>query len=417
MEKFTHKKIESLTGKKVRYHITEGNGFCLRVSPAETKTWFYRYKHDGKEKWLTLGHFPAMGVAEARNLFNELWSKRQNGENPEECLKQESDSHTDTTVAQLVNEWYSGYIEKHRVHPQQIKQIIDADIIPLLGDKKLGKLKTKEITLALDKIVNRGSPIHANKVLAALKQAFNYGTSRGDMLVNPAANIRARDIGGLEKARDRFLTLEEIKGLWHFLDSDKNHISVQIKNSLKIILLTGVRTGELRVAKWSEFDFDKSLWTIPAVNTKTGVTLRVHLTPFMKTLLLELKENNCSSYVIGSLDGLSCISDKAIPKAAMRIQDRLNIPQWTPHDLRRTFATQLGETLNVDPVVIEKCLGHKMPKIMATYNKNEMLPQRKEALERWSYFIKDLIFGNNYNINKLSSKKIIPELIRHIEIN
>lgn len=410
MEKFTHKKIASLTAKKGRYHITEGNGFCLRVSPAETKTWFYRYKHNGKEKWLTLGRFPAMGVAEARNLFNELWNKRQNGENPEEYLKQEPESQIDTTVEQLVTEWYSGYIEKHRAHPQQIKQIIYADIIPLLGDKKLAKLKTKEITLALDKIVNRGSPIHANKVLAALKQAFNYGESRGDMLSNPAANIRARDIGGLEKARERYLTLEEIKELWHFLDSDKNHISVQIKNSLKIILLTGVRGGELRVAKWSEFDFDKSLWTIPAVNTKTGTILRVHLTPFMKALLLELKKNNSSEYVISGLNGLSCLSDKAIPKAVNRIQERLNIPQWTPHDLRRTFATQLGETLNIDPVVIEKCLGHKMPKIMATYNKNEMLPQRKEALEKWADFVDKLILEpHNKDYTTVTIKDVINE--------
>ena len=75
-----------------------------------------------------------------------------------------------------------------------------------------------------------------------------------------------------------------------------------------------------------------------------------------------------------------------------RIQERLGIEQWTPHDLRRTFATQLGESLQIDPVVVEKCLGHKMPKIMATYNKNEMLPQRKEALDRWGKLIETLVF-------------------------
>jgi integrase len=75
----------------------------------------------------------------------------------------------------------------------------------------------------------------------------------------------------------------------------------------------------------------------------------------------------------------------------MRIQTRVGIPQWTAHDLRRTFATQLGETLNVDPVVIEKCLGHKMPKIMATYNKNEMLLQRKDALEQWAQCIENIL--------------------------
>jgi len=67
------------------------------------------------------------------------------------------------------------------------------------------------------------------------------------------------------------------------------------------------------------------------------------------------------------------------------------VPEWTAHDLRRTFATQLGEALNVDPVVVEKCLGHKMPRIMAEYNKNEMLPQRKDALEKWSQKIEEMI--------------------------
>ncbi len=387
MEKFTHKKIEGLTAKKGRYHITEGNGFCLRVSPTGNKTWFYRYKLNGKDKWLTIGRFPIMGIAEARSFFNELWNIKQSGGDPETELNQPSSTEDHATVEQLINEWYSGYIIKHRAHPQQIKQLIDADIIPLLGSKQLHTLKTKEITLALDKIVNRGAPVHANKVLAALKQAFNYGVSRGDMLLNPAMNIRARDIGGIEKARDRYLKLDEIKALWLFLDSEKNHISTQIKNALKIILLTGVRTGELRASKWSEFDFENSLWTIPAEHTKTDIVMRIHLTALTKSLLLELKEKTSSEYVICGFDETSCITDKAIPRAVKRIQQRLGIPQWTAHDLRRTFATQLGETLNIDPVVIEKCLGHKMPKIMATYNKNEMLPQRRDALERWSNFI------------------------------
>lgn len=85
------------------------------------------------------------------------------------------------------------------------------------------------------------------------------------------------------------------------------------------------------------------------------------------------------------------LDKNALPRAISRIQDKVGIPDWTAHDLRRTFATQLGETLDVDAVVIEKCLGHKMPRIMATYNKNEILPQRKEALERWALLIQNLI--------------------------
>lgn len=107
----------------------------------------------------------------------------------------------------------------------------------------------------------------------------------------------------------------------------------------------------------------------------------------------ELQAHNDSEYVITGADGQSILSDRAIPRAVIRIQSRVGLPHWTAHDLRRTFATQLGEALHVDPV-IEKYLEHKMPKIMATYNKNEMLPQRKEALKRWSQHIELLSHDN-----------------------
>ncbi len=106
---------------------------------------------------------------------------------------------------------------------------------------------------------------------------------------------------------------------------------------------------------------------------------------------MELKKAGNSHYVLSGVKANMPLTENALPRAIKRIEERLGIPSWTAHDLRRTFATQLGEALNVEPVVIEKCLGHKMPRIMATYNKNEMLPQRKEALERWAQFVDELL--------------------------
>jgi integrase len=390
MEKFTHNKILGLLPKERRYLINEGNGFCLRISPQGTKTWFYRYKFNGKEKWLTIGHFPAMGVAEARKCFNEYWEMRSSGQDPEK-ISFERQIQKSNTLQTLVTEWYNNYIIKHRKQPQQIKQQIDADIIPLLGNLELNKLQTLDITRALDTIVKRGAPVHANKVLSTLKQVFNYAVNRGELLTNPAAQLRSRDIGGVEKPKERYLTLDELKTLWLFLESDQHGLSLSITQAIKIIILTGVRTAEIRLATWSEFDFDQSLWIIPSAHTKTAMIMKIHLTPQTKSILQTLREISFSEYVLTGNDTSSPLSEKAISKAVSRIQERVGIPYWTAHDLRRTFATQLGETLHVDPVVIEKCLGHKMPKIMATYNKNEMLPQRKEALEQWGQYIQRLI--------------------------
>jgi len=389
MNQFTDTFIKRLKPQEKRDEKFEGGGFGILIYPAGTKTWIYRYKIDNKKEYIILGHYPDMSLADARKCFTELREKRRSGINPKEYT-QEQEERELYTVESLITEWYSSYIEKHRAQPKQIKQLIDADIIPLLGKKKLETIKTKDVTIALDSIVKRGSPIHANKVLAALKQAFSYGVRRGSLQQNPAERLLAKDIGGAEKPRDRHLTLDEIKILWLFLDSDNHAISLQIKNAIKIILLTGVRTGELRLATWSEFNFEQSLWTIPAEHTKTDAVMKIHLCDITKKILYELKEHIHSDYVIPSITRDAALTEKALPKAIMRIQTRVGIPQWTAHDLRRTFATQLGETLNVDPVVIEKCLGHKMPKIMATYNKNEMLPQRKEALDQWGDYIDKL---------------------------
>jgi len=352
---------------------------------------------------MTLGKYPALSLKQARALLLKAQSLREENINPIEHQKQEK-TRDIYTVETLITEWYNAYIVKNCKKPLNIKQQIDADIIPLLGKKELQKLQPIDITRALDVIVKRGAPIHANRILSSLKQAFNYAVSRGNIQQSPAISIRAKDIGGIEKPRERFLTLEEIKTIWNFLDSEQSKMSLQTKSAIKIIILTGVRTAEIRLAQWSQFDFANSLWTIPAENTKGGITVKVHLTHLTKSVLGELEAISDSPFVLVGLDENKSLDENALPRAIRRIQDRVGIPEWTAHDLRRTFATQLGETLNIDPVVIEKCLGHKMPKIMATYNKNEMLPQRKDALEQWAECIQNLVFTKQ-NQNCINTKR------------
>ncbi len=392
MKKFTDNQIKNLKPEEKTYRITEGNGFYIRVTPQGKKAWLYRYHYAGKDQTVTLGYYPTMTLSQARTAYQELFDLWQSGVEPKSHMLKLLEAKTDI-VKKLVLGWYANYILKERKQPLQIKQLIDADIIPLLGAIELAKLSPALVTNALDKIVKRGSPVHANKVLAALKQAFSYGVRRGAMTENPAMLLQARDIGGIEKPRDRYLTTDEIKALLLFLDSNNNRMSLQTKLAIKIILHTGIRTGELRLATFSEVDYQNSLWTIPKEHTKQGEVMRIHLTEQVKTMFKQLQTVSTCKYILSAKAG-EPISLKALSRAINRIQERVGVPHWTAHDLRRSFCTQLGETLHIDPVVIEKCLGHKMPKIMATYNKNEMLPQRKEALIRWSDYLENLLQNN-----------------------
>ncbi len=397
MKKFTDNQIKNLKPEDKTYRITEGNGFYIRMTPQGKKAWLYRYYYAGKDQTLTLGYYPTMSLSLARTAYQELFELLQSGTDPKAHIAKLVEAKTDT-VKKLVTGWYTNYILKERKQPQQIKQLIDADIVPLLGDVELAKLTPVLVTNALDQIVKRGSPVHANKVLAALKQAFSYGVRRGSMPDNPAMLLQARDIGGIERPRDRYLSTGEIKTLLLFLDSGKNRMSLQTRLAIKIILHTGIRTGELRLATWYEIDYQNSLWTIPKEHTKQGEVMRIHLTEPVKTMFKELQAASTCKYVLSAKES-EPISLKALSRAINRIQDRVGLPHWTAHDLRRSFCTQLGATLHVDPVVIEKCLGHKMPKIMATYNKNEMLPQRREALNQWSKFLEDILKDNVISIS------------------
>jgi integrase len=384
--------INGLKPKDKTYRETEGNGFYIRVTPQGKKAWLYRYYYAEKDHSITLGYYPTTSLGQARAAYQALFDLWQSGVDPKAHLAKLDEAKTNT-VKKLVLGWYENYIEKERKQPQQIKQLIDADIIPLLGDIELAKLSPALVTTALDKIVKRGARVHANKVLSALKQAFNYGVRRGALKENPAILLQGRDIGGIEKPRDRYLTTDEIKTLLLFLDSDNSRMSLQTKIAIKIILHTGIRSGELRLATWSEIDYQNSLWTIPKEHTKQDKITRIHLTEPVKVMFRELQYGCKSDFVLSAKEDVP-LSPKALSRAINRIQERVGIPHWTAHDLRRSFCTQLGETLHIDPVVIEKCLGHKMPKIMATYNRNEMLVQRKEALTRWSHYLESLLQDN-----------------------
>lgn len=391
MIQFTDTYIKRLKPIDKRVEKFEGGGFGIMIYPAGTKSWIYRYKINSKKDYIIFGHYPEMTLADARKRFNELREIRRSGDNPKLIIERER-SRQQHTLKKLIISWYSSYVEKHHKKPLQINRQIEGDIIPLLGDMELNAIQPMDITNALDSIVKRGAPVHANRVLSTLKQVFNYAVSRGAMQQNPANNIRARDIGGLEKPRERNLDPDEIATIWHFLDSEACKMSLQTKCAIKIILLTGVRTAEIRLAQWHEFDLDNSIWVIPPENTKGGVKVKIHLSKMTKSILVNLKLASKSSNVLPGMLPDKPLDENALPRAIRRIHDRVGIPAWTAHDLRRTFATQLGEALQVDPVVIEKCLGHKMPRIMATYNKNEMLLQRKEALDQWGDFIHRLVY-------------------------
>jgi len=376
--------IKHLKPQADRYEVADKscNGLRIRVGATGKKTfvWLYSDPDTKKLKRLTLGRYGGgddqLTLSAARKALETAKTKHDAGD-------LNTDSNTPKTVSNLCDVFYEKRILPHLRRPDSVLQIIDHDIKPTIGTKDIKTISTVALTKCIDIVVERGATSHAGKVTAILKQLFKFAEGKGYIDRSPAYSLDKKDLGIALVKRERWLKAHEIKPVWEVI-SNQPKLSLPVKNGLKILLLTGVRTGELIKARWEHINFEKKEWFIPKENTKTLQEWTVPLTPKAMSLIAELQGLD-PDYIFCGLNGM--ISDKAMGRAMRRFFEigALDIEPVRPHDFRRTVRTHL-EKLNVAPHIAEKCLNHSLGAINATYNKNTYLNERREALERWEQF-------------------------------
>lgn len=406
--KFTDNYIKSLKPTGTQYQQNESGGLAIRISAKGKKTWLYNYWLKNKAKRMVLGIYPSISLLKARKLAVEAATLKDQGIDPIEHKKQlELQEKLDKqkaiqSMAWLSEEFYKTVLLNRKV-PQQVRQQLDADIIPGIGAIHIDDISTRDITQFLQKIVDRGSPVHSNKVLSTIKQMFNFALSRGITQRNPAAAIRSRDVGGVEVSRNRPLSYAEIKTIFQFLDGDTHRIRQPTIIGMKILMLTGVRTGSLIQAEWDEVDFENSLWTIPPEHQKLKKSqphnpFPVHISPWVKELLQMLREQSESRFLIpgrGATAENDFHAERTVFSTVARLNsDEIGIPKFNIHDFRSTLATRLSEE-GIAPHVIELILGHQLGGVAGIYNKHQYLTERMHALDLWSEKIMNLTSNSN----------------------
>lgn len=341
------KQVKALkaTGKDVMR--ADGGGLYVRVSVHGTKTFVYRKRENGVARYLTLGEYPHIGLAEARTKVSLLQGK----------------AIGIVTVQEAVDA-YLGHIEGEYEHPEQVRRRLESDIVPVLGNRRLDSVTTKDLSDALQMIVDRGSPVAANRTLADVKHVFNFAYEKGWVRENPTNRITRKVVGGKEKTRDIVLTDDEIRLLLKELKSDR--WEKKTRAGLALCLLTGQRASECLGMKG---EVRGAWWTIPKSRTKSKLSdHKIYLVPLARYVGRHVEQ--CDHRTLS----------RALNRAKMR---------YTPHDLRRTMATKLSD-LGVAPHVIEKMLHHQMEGVMAIYNRAEYLPEKKEAWQLWYTHLKKL---------------------------
>lgn len=423
--KFTDSIIRNLKTDKRMEDITEGEGFGIRVYGTGGKIFYFIYKFDGKRRFLNLGaydpKFETVGpdgkkigsLAYHRQKYTEAKNKLHKGIDPllEKDIAKIERKHT-PFVADFVDEFINLYAKEHNRGWQEIERALKSEIVPRWGKRKLTDIKRRDLVLVLDEIKERGAPVMANRVMAYTRKMFSWAVSERAVLeINPFL-MMARP--SKEEARERSLSKPEIKTFWENLDSCK--MSDKIKRALKLILVTAQRPGEVIGMHRSEIEGD--WWEIPTARSKNKLVHRVYLTKTAKQLIgdaegyifespVKTTEEPAKSYEVRTMT--HDIKQNLPHTPESKVIDRLKIPHFTPHDLRRT-ATGLMAESKVELEHRERVLNHKKGKLDGTYNKYEYADEKQVALEILERRLVSIINGTEYAEPKNAADELKQEL-------
>jgi integrase len=369
MAKLTDARIRTLKPTTLDRWVGDGQGLWLRVRTSGSKVFVLRKKHAGRVRVLTLGEWPDYALANARARAAAeavLTRARRRGEAPPPAA-------TTGTVAQLAKEFYESRIAKRYRRAKNARVYRDRLILEL-GTTKLRAVTHSQLA-AIVKAYAKDAPVAANRFLAFTKQVFRFAIASGYLDRSPAAELDRSIAGGEERTRARVLTDDEIRALWH--------APGRYTPLLRFLLGTLARIGEAQRATWSHVKLTR--WEIPAAHAKNRRVHWVHLSPQILQVVWDLPRNR------------DLVFDETSPTAVQawvrRFCERQQIsPAFTPHDLRRTGATRLGE-LGVAPHVVAKMLNHTLSvsDALGVYFRAELEPERVEAFNRWGMELERIV--------------------------
>ena len=390
-EKFTDAYIRNVqaSGKVTDIRESGSNGFGMRVLPNGTKKFFYVYSIDGKRRFLNLGiykdtdHKAGITLAEANTRLMKAKCKVRDGIDP--LLEKDMDRAERLRtpfVADFVDEYINRHAKEHNRSWKEIERALKAEIVPKLGKRRITDIKRRDLVLILDDIKDR-APVMANRVLAYTRKMFSWAVGRDVIEINPFMGMNRPS---KEESRVRALSELEIKTLWHNLDNAR--MGEMVKRCLKLILVTGQRPGEVIGMHRKEIDGD--WWEIPPERSKNNVAHRVYLTSLAKQLtgdsvgyIFESPTNHGAPYEVRTLT--HAIKQNLPHTPESKVEDRLKIPHFVPHDLRRTAATRWAE-MGTTGELIDRLQNHitkQKQGVGHIYNRYSYDKEKQIALEAW----------------------------------
>jgi integrase len=414
----TLNKLKDVTFRNIKPTETEqlladGGGLYVRVRSAKeggAVSFRLTYRINGKQKWLNVGTYPLMSLKEAREHRDSYKAIIQEGRDPaiDRQLEKERQYNAQLaeitenakqkarlTVSKLFELWEKLDLVNRKDGGKEVRRMFEKDVLPMIGDIAVEDVRKVHIINIIDVLLSRGVNRMSKLILSLMRQMFRFAQDRDIIENDPTASIRKSKIGGRDTIRDRYLSDNEIKGLHKQLPDAR--LLKTSECAIWIILSTCCRIGELCKAQWKHLDIQAGIWKIPAENSKNGKPHVIYLSKFaiqQFSILLKLKaspiwifpntkktDHVCEKSITKQLGDRQLADDRNPMSGRSKYCRTLALAdgKWTPHDLRRTGATIMGN-LGIRPDVIEKCLNHvEQNKMKQTYQHQTLEPEQKQA--------------------------------------
>lgn len=380
--------------KEKPYKLADGNGMFLLLNPNGSKWWRLKYRYEGREKLLSLGTYPEVGLRDAREKREDLRRLLAAGVDPGANRKATKAARADAVANSfevVAREWFGKYSPRWAPsHADKLIQRLERDIFPWLGSRPIVDISAADLLETLQRIEDRGALETAHRAKQNCSQVFRYAiaTRRADR--DPSVDLK----GALPPVvRSHFAAItdpKEVGDMLRKLDTYKGHLVTRCALALAPLLF--VRPGELRAAEWADIDLDAGEWRYLVSKTKTQ-----HVVPLARQSVAVLRElhalTGAGRYVFpGTRTSTKPMSEAAI-SAALK---RLGIPntKMNPHGFRAMARTILDEVLGIRPDYIEHQLAHAVrdPNGRA-YNRTAHLPERKKMMQQWADYLDSLKAG------------------------
>ena len=383
------KKVDTAKGKEKTYKLSDGGGLYLQVEPNGSRYWRMKYRFGGKEKRLSFGVYPAVTLAEARQKRDDAKKVLAAGDDPGEVKKAKKLASKSAGV--VLNPFKEVALEWHRLkspkwsvgYATDIMEAFEKDIFPHIGLRPIADIKPLELLEVLRLIEARGALQKAKKVRQRCGEVFRYAVVTGRATYNPAPDL-ASAMQGYESVHYPFLRANELPEFFSVLKSYTG--SPIVLMGAYLLILTGLRTGELRAAEWREIDFDNALWEIPKERMKMR---RAHLVPLSRQALEHLKKLKALTGAFplifpGRNDHNKCMSEASINQIFKRVGYGGRV---TGHGFRHTMSTILHEQ-GFDSAWIETQLAHTdKNSIRGIYNHAQYIDGRRKMMQWYADYL------------------------------